>query len=146
MRVYIAGPMTGYRDYNFAAFEAAQAEWIQRGHVAVTPFDAGDVVWMRHFGRRFNGATDKCDYGDPLLREIFVEDIRHLLSAEAILLLHGWERSTGACIERRIAEAFGLDVFYECEPIPADEAEQLRAIEEAMGQATVGVLDEDEEC
>ena len=39
-----------------------------------------------------------------------------------------------------------------CDPAPLDgtdeydDAERLRAIEESMGQATVSVIDEDEEC
>lgn len=103
MRVYIAGPMTGYADYNVLAFNQAHTLLSNLGHEAVTPFDANSRVWMRHFGRPFNPATDKCDYGDPILKEMIAEDNAELCSCDAIALLPGWEKSKGTRVELLLA-------------------------------------------
>jgi len=111
MRVYIAGPMTGYEHYNLAGFESAAAQWRDLGHEVETPFDANSRVWKRHYGRAFDPHCDKCDWGDPVLREMFAEDAATLLRSDAIALLPGWRKSRGANLELSIARAFGLLVY-----------------------------------
>lgn len=111
MKVYIAGPMTGYADYNVDAFDDAQTRWIMKGHEAHTPFESSDVVWQRHHGRGFAPGKDRCEYGDTILREIFAEDVKLLLSCDAIALLPGWRKSRGANVELAVARLFGLTIF-----------------------------------
>lgn len=111
MRVYIAGPMTGKEAYNLHAFQRAQREWRIKGHEAIIPFESNNTVWERHYGREFDPYNDRCDYGDPLLRELFAEDVAYLLSADGIVLLRGWEASKGAMLELRIAHTFKMPVF-----------------------------------
>ena len=104
-RVYIAGPMTAIPDYNAPAFRRAAAQWEALGWRVVTPFDTNSVVWRRHHGRDFDPATDRCDYGDPLLAEMWAENVRALGEADAVAFLPGWLDSVGASIEHRIATA-----------------------------------------
>ena len=111
MRVYIAGPMTGRVAYNVGAFEDAAGQWIMWGFTAVTPFEASNVVYRRHFGRNFDPFNDVCDYGEPMLHEIFTENIKLLLSCGAIALLPGWRESRGATVEYAIARLFGLAAY-----------------------------------
>lgn len=111
MRVYIAGPMTGFEAYNLHAFQRAQREWRLRGHDAIIPFESNSTVWQRHFGREFDPYTDSCDWGDPLLRELFVEDVAYLLSADAVAVLPGWQKSKGALLELHHALMFGLPIY-----------------------------------
>jgi nucleoside 2-deoxyribosyltransferase len=131
MRVYIAGPMTGYEFYNVKAFEAAKDKWVVYGHEAQTPFDANSRVWERHHGRPFDPYVDECDYGDPILNEMFVEDIRTLAEADAIVLLEGWEKSKGANAELGVARCLGKSVWlnatmteYKPLPLPPESALQ----------------------
>lgn len=108
MRVYIAGPMTGREAYNLAAFQDAARAWRAAGHEVETPFDANSRVWRRTNGRDFDPHTDTCEWGDPLLRTMFMEDIDTLMRSDAIVLLEGWENSRGATLELHLAERFGI--------------------------------------
>lgn len=104
---YVAGPMTGYVHYNVYAFRDAQAALEAEGHCAVTPFEANSTVWRKHFGRDFDPFTDKCDYGDPLIAEMFLADLEVLRCADVVAFLPGWEASRGAKVEMLMARMFG---------------------------------------
>ena len=108
MKVYIAGPMTGFPVYNLAAFREAAFKWELAGHEVETPFDANSRVWRRHHGRDFDPHLDTCEWDDPLLREMFAEDVAVLLASDAMALLEGWENSRGATLERTIADRFNI--------------------------------------
>lgn len=116
MKVYIAGPMTGFPAYNHKAFYDARAEWMGRGWEVETPFDANSRVWERHFGRPFDAYNDTCDYGDPILKEMFAEDVKVLLSSDVMAVLDGWENSKGATLEYQIASQFGIPVVLASHP------------------------------
>ena len=107
-QIYIAGPMTGHRYYNVHAFERAQRKWRIKGYEVITPFDTNSVVWQREYERDFDPFRDVCEYGDPLLREMWKENINALLDADLLVFLDGWEKSKGALIERAIAEIFNI--------------------------------------
>jgi hypothetical protein len=124
VRVYIAGPMTGYTHYNVDAFLSAEAEWRAAGHDAVTPWEANDTVWRRHFGRVFDPRADVCDYGDPLLREILAADIALLATCDVMAVLPGWRRSRGVAAELTVAASMGIAVYDALtrEPLPPESA------------------------
>jgi len=111
MKTYIAGPMTGRPHYNVAAFRHAAAAWTDTGATAETPFEANSRVWRRHYGRDFDPFTDTCDYGDPLLPEMFAEDVVTMLGCDQVALLPGWEQSSGVSRELPIALLFRKPVF-----------------------------------
>jgi len=106
-KVYIAGPMTGYEFYNVVAFMRAKNNWLLAGYDVVTPFEANSRVWQRHHFRDFDPFRDRCDYGDPILAEMFAEDVKELLSADIVVLLPGFEKSKGVGMEVMLANAFG---------------------------------------
>lgn len=107
-RAYIAGPMTGYPQWNFPAFDAAAEYLRSRGIDAVNPADLD-----RAAGFTGDGAED------PDLQAAMRRDIEALLTVDGVLLLPGWQKSVGANLELSIAAALGLDVF---EYDPAAEA------------------------
>jgi hypothetical protein len=111
VKVYIAGPMTGIEFYNFPRFFDAKMDWITAGHEAITPFDTNSAVWARHYGRPFDPYSDKCDYGDPILAEMWLENMGALTRADAIALLPGWEKSRGATAELVVALGLGKEVY-----------------------------------
>lgn len=92
-RIYCAGPMTGYIDYNFPAFYAAATELRSRGWDVVNPAD-------------LNIGNQKDWKG------CMIEDIKHLLKCDAIVMLPGWEKSKGASLEHHIATELGLMVYH----------------------------------
>jgi hypothetical protein len=42
-----------------------------------------------------------------------VEDIRQLMTCDAIYMLKGWEKSKGASLEHHIAKELGLEIYYD---------------------------------
>jgi hypothetical protein len=95
MKIYISGPMAGYPDLNFSAFDEAEKELVSQGHIAVSP--AG-------IGRR--NVSMSYEYK---LREA----IRLMLECEAVFFLRGWEFSLGARTEMQIAHALKMGVFHQ---------------------------------
>ncbi|EIH8997536.1 DUF4406 domain-containing protein [Escherichia coli] len=92
LKIYIAGPMTGYPDYNRAAFNAKASELMAEGHIVLNP----DVL---------PGGLCQSEYMDICLAMV--------RSADAIYLLNRWEESIGARAEHALAEKLGLTVIYE---------------------------------
>lgn len=92
-RTYIAGPMTGYADFNYPAFNAAAAQLRALSVAAINPADHGVVP----------GATWE-DY----LRS----DIAQLATCESIYFLPGWSKSRGALLEHHIATALGMRLLF----------------------------------
>lgn len=88
--LYLAGPMSGYEDCNYPAFNAEAARLREHGFTIHNPAEIGDM------GSQY--AT--------LLRK----DIRLILESEGIALMEGWWASTGARLEVHIAGVLGLPV------------------------------------
>jgi hypothetical protein len=105
-RIFISGPMSGFDNCNFAAFDAAAAR-INRQDTAVNP-----AAIVRALG--YDGDDEM--YGRD--RDFFYKDIIHIMSTalqscQQIYMLRGWERSKGARAEHALAEHFGLYILYE---------------------------------
>lgn len=111
MRVYIAGPMTGIADNNVPAFEAAKAE--------LRDSSAHDVVSPVDISRRM-GFDPRLPVSQDAYRALLAEDLRSLLCCDAVVLLKGWSESNGATLERTVALAVGLRVFYGVESLLAE--------------------------
>jgi Domain of unknown function (DUF4406) len=92
--IYIAGPMTGYKDMNFPAFNEKEIELI---------FDGWHTV---------NPVAINPDPATPWL-ECMKRDLRALLMCDAIYMLRGWKDSKGASLEHHIATELGLEILYE---------------------------------
>lgn len=90
---YLAGPMTGLPDLNFPAFHAVAAEYRAQGLEVINPaeINAGAL-----------GSWEDC----------MRKDIAELVKCDSIILLPGWEKSTGATLERHIAVKLGMTVHY----------------------------------
>ena len=107
-RIYISGPMSGIPEFNFPAFFEAQklleakgwevfnpAEKDAEGTVPDDPaFASGDAPMLMANGFDFQGA--------------FRWDLNHVLNANAIYMLKGWEHSPGARAEWETAVVMQL--------------------------------------
>lgn len=94
MRVYLAGPMSGYPNYNYDAFFAAAREWEACGYEVINP--------ATHFG-----GDQTRPYGDYIRA-----DVTELCEkAEAVAMLKGWQASRGAFTEYTLAKALGLPIW-----------------------------------
>jgi hypothetical protein len=108
MRLYLAGPMTGYTLDNAPAFAAAAAELRAAGHDVVTPVELNAEVWARHHpDEPYDPAVHKVGYGDPMLDEMFAEDLKAVAMREGVALLPGWEKSRGALAEVHVGTVLG---------------------------------------
>lgn len=90
-RVYLAGPMTGYENFNFPAFNAAAQRLRTEGFDVVNPAD--------------HGIVDGAEWADYLRF-----DLEKLAQCESIALLPGWEASKGANLEVSVAQKLGMVV------------------------------------
>jgi len=104
MKVYIAGPMTGYPHHNTPAFDAAADRLRAAGYEPVSPPD----ITRRNPqpGIHSNGTIDAAAYV-ALVRLDLIE----LLDCAAVVLLPGWSKSKGCALEIKVAEAIGLPVY-----------------------------------
>jgi hypothetical protein len=99
---YVAGPMRGYADFNFAAFDAARDGLLSRGYDVISPADID------------RAAGDQNSDNQTLfaLRDFFaLFFIRTAIASPFIALLPGWESSTGAVAEFFIARWLGLTIL-----------------------------------
>jgi hypothetical protein len=95
--IYLSGPMTGYRDYNYPAFNAHAARLRSEGHRVYNPAE------FPH-----NGTPDTFP-----LRMAFASYCNFIcLEADTICLLPDWESSVGVSAEFALAKNCKLDVIF----------------------------------
>lgn len=103
MKIYLAGPMSGFDDFNFPAFAWAAKELRNQGHEVFSPAEEDLRKWGNLEGVKANANYRECLRADLLY--IFDE-------ADAIALLPGWKNSRGARLEQGLAELLGLEIVY----------------------------------
>ena len=96
MATYLAGKMSGIKDFNHPAFHAKAAELRAAGEDVINPaeFDAEigpDQPWETYLRRDLILLAERCD---------------------KIVLLEGWEDSKGAQLERLVGEKLGMTIVY----------------------------------
>lgn len=93
-KLYVAGPMRGYPNLNFPAFNTATEMLRGDGFEVVNPVE-------------LNPDPD-ADY-----IECMRIDIKALCDCDGIYLLTGWENSEGANAEYQVARMLKLSVYFE---------------------------------
>lgn len=99
MRVYLAGPMSGHPDFNYAAFHNAAARLRAHGFDVVNP---AEIVKTPGLG----------------WQACMRLDIPALLTCEAIIMLPGWQSSRGARLEYRLAQQLGFAAHQYINDVP----------------------------
>lgn len=93
-KVYIAGPMTGRKGFNYEAFHKKAKELRRQGLEVVSPAEdvpAGCKEW----------------------EDFMKVGIAKMLACDAVYMMVGWEQSRGARMEHGIAKDLGMLVGYE---------------------------------
>ncbi len=104
MKVYIAGPMRGHPDWNFAAFDMVREAWTKAGHEVFCPAQLFRAMpYPKH--------DDTVTTDRRHLEHVIQSDILCLMHADAIALLPGWQNSRGATVELSVAQFLGLEVY-----------------------------------
>lgn len=95
LKVYLSGPMKGFENSNYPAFEKATDNLRHQGYYVYSPHE-------------FMPA------GQPsiaMLRKAFAAYSKFICEeADRIVLLPGWENSRGAKAERALGECCGLEI------------------------------------
>ena len=106
MRVYLAGPMSGYPNHNFDAFAEAAARWRSAGVEVSSPAEMdGDE-------------PDHAALAEVPWEWFIRRDLRVLLDCDAVAVLPGWQKSRGASLEVTVARALGMAVYDASAPDP----------------------------
>lgn len=110
-KFYLAGPMSGYPQFNFPLFISAAADLRARGYEIVSPaeLDAENGIDKEAMASTDGDASRLSQtWGDMLARDVkIVAD-----QVDGIILLPGWEKSRGARLETFVAVLSGHK-FYE---------------------------------
>jgi Domain of unknown function (DUF4406) len=113
MKLYLAGPMAGYKDFNFPAFHKAAAELRAMGNDVFSPAEKD----IEQHGDVFQGEGDAKLLQETTkfsLREALALDLNYICrEADGIALMLGWERSKGANAENATALALGLKRIFQ---------------------------------
>lgn len=94
MKCYIAGPMTGYEGLNFPAFASTARRLRAIGYEVISPAEVNpdlNADWL----------------------ECMLVDIKLVSECNVIYMLYGWQNSSGAQIEHRVAKKLNLKIIYE---------------------------------
>lgn len=86
--LYIAGPMTGIKDWNYPAFNAAESLLKSVGYEVLNPARQPDGLTYEEYLKRAMADVFACD---------------------GVALLTGYENSPGAKAELALADALGVD-------------------------------------
>ena len=119
--IYIAGPMRGYADGNFPAFDRQERVLREQGWEVINPANLDRTEGCPPNGHEnFDPATDYDDH--EFMREAMRRDCLVICErCTAMYMMTRWEQSRGAKAEWHLAKALGLKIYYEAPlPCPTD--------------------------
>ena len=115
MKIYLAGPMRGIPHFNHPAFHQWTAHLRGQGHEVFSPAE--------HDAKAFGDIATDNPTGDETKangfsrRAALAADMTWICAnADAIALMPGWALSSGACAEKALGLALGLEIIYLAEP------------------------------
>ena len=104
-KIYIAGPMTGYPQYNFTAFLDAEEDLTAKGWEVLSPA-------RMDLRRGFNPIENPDAVFTPeMLTPAIRMNIDAIRESDAIAMLDNWSESKGAKAEYYVARWAGLKIF-----------------------------------
>ena len=107
---YVAGPMRGYKDFNFPAFDEAAERGRRMGYNIISPADLDRKNGIDPLNKPGSGEA-----AEGHIENIIQRDIDAIMSlqperGDGIAVLAGWTGSTGASAEVALARWLGLRV------------------------------------
>ena len=104
-KIYLAGPMTAYGNYNFPLFDYVTEKLRATGHCEV--FSPAEHARKELGELEIIQKMDKAELEYAIRHYLFPDQVSWICTqADAMLMLPGWQQSTGAKIEREIALYF----------------------------------------
>jgi uncharacterized protein DUF4406 len=108
MKVYLGGPMRGIPLYNFPAFDAAAAKMRESGDEVISPADLDRAAGFDPVVHPEKGWQE---WTRDEIYTVILRDIEALRTCDRLVLLPGWEHSTGVAMEMAVARMLGIPVF-----------------------------------
>lgn len=109
MRIYLAGPMRGIPNFNFPAFDFAAARLRDQGHSVFSPAERDRAAYGAEIENNPTGDEAKVTNAACTINDCMLADTDWICrNADAIALLPGWEKSSGANAELALGKALGL--------------------------------------
>lgn len=131
MKLYLAGPMSGYKEFNFPAFMAAAKMLRELGHEVFNPAEQDlerDGKIAEAYINNSTGDIKEAEAKGFDRRKAITDDLLYIINeAEGIALLPGWERSKGANAEFWTAQFLDLEILQLVPASEEDEAKQAAA-------------------
>lgn len=104
--VYIAGPMSGYPDWNYPAFFAAEEKLKAEGWRVFNPARKDEEDGVIDEEAKVEGDTALAiEKGKFDFRKAYLWDLNRVVKGDGIYMLQGWEQSPGARGEHAAAVA-----------------------------------------
>lgn len=112
MKIYIAGPMRGYKNFNKDNFNQAEEYLASQGYETVNPvkLDTQKGILLES---ETGSVQDIPGFSQKMLEDIVKTDVEAILGCDGIYMMDGWKNSKGAQAEHAIAEWLGLKIIYE---------------------------------
>lgn len=135
MKIYLAGPMSGYKDFNFPAFMAGAKLLRELGHEVFNPAekDLERDPKAAEYTKSETGDVAAAEAQGFDRRVAITDDLMYIINeAEAIALLPGWERSKGANAEFWTARFLDLEII---QLVPQQEEQVPGGVEAVTEEA-----------
>lgn len=119
--IYVAGPMRGYENWNYEAFDRQAKALEEVGWRVINPGEMDREYSQELVDTSPFDFDPNLNYHDQeFLRKVLARDMNFICNeCTAIYMMKGWEKSKGAKAEWTLAKALGLDIFYEV-PLPPE--------------------------
>ena len=112
-KVYVAGPMQGYPNFNFPKFAEVAERLRSIGHEVFSPAERDIEIHGNEVSKAPTGNLKEIEHTGFSLRDALADDTAYICKeATAIAMLPGWENSKGAQAEWALARALGLKIWY----------------------------------
>lgn len=111
-KLYLAGPMSNYPQFNFPAFEEAAATLRAQGMNIISPNEQDSAAIQAEARLSTNGALINGKIGGETWGEILARDVRIVADqVDGVALLPNWQHSKGAKLEVTVALLAGKNVY-----------------------------------
>jgi hypothetical protein len=102
-QIYIAGPMSGYPEFNFPAFFTAAYTLERQGWKVWNPASKDGEEGVKKDVSFASGDDQQLMKSGWDFKDAFHWDVHKVIYADAIYMLPGWEKSSGARAEHAVA-------------------------------------------
>lgn len=99
--IYLAGPMTGIRNFNYPAFYRTADILRRRGWDVVNPAELGDAI----------GTPEDINSNPRMLATLMRIELHAIADCDAIALMTDWHKSVGAKKELELALKLNKEVI-----------------------------------